>query len=49
MINKKKERGWMILNGNYEKESEWILYIGESRSTVINYVVTNKKQKKLKG
>lgn len=24
ILNKLTERGWMILNGSYEKEGEWI-------------------------
>jgi len=28
MVNKLKERGWMILNGSFDKEGEW-RYIGE--------------------
>ncbi|XP_070162472.1 golgin subfamily A member 6-like protein 22 [Polyergus mexicanus] len=42
MINKIKERGWMILNGSYEKEGEWT-YIEEMGPSVIDYVVMNEK------
>jgi len=42
MVNKLKERGWMILNGSFDKEGEWT-YIGEQGLSVIDYVVTNDK------
>lgn len=48
MINKEgkiildeiEERGWIILNGSFEKEGEWT-FIGEVGTSVIDYVVTN--------
>lgn len=42
LINKCRERGWMILNGSYGKEGEWT-YIGEQGASVIDYVITNDK------
>jgi len=36
MINKLKERGWMILNESFDKEGEWT-YIEEQGSSVIDY------------
>jgi len=43
MVNKLKERGWMILNGSFNREKEWT-YIGEQGSSVIDYVVTKEKE-----
>lgn len=40
LLNKIGERGWMILNGSFGNEGEWT-YIGETKSSVINYVVGN--------
>jgi len=42
MINNLKKRGWMILNGSFDREGEWT-YIGEQGSSVIDYMVTNEK------
>ena len=42
MLNKIRERGWMILNGSFEKEGGWT-YIGELGTSVIDYVVSNEK------
>lgn len=42
LINKIKERGWMILNGSYEREGEWT-YIAETGLSVIDYVISNEK------
>lgn len=42
LVNKIEERGWMILNGSYNKEGEWT-YIGETGASVIDYVIANEK------
>lgn len=42
LIDKIKERGWMILNGSYGREGEWT-YIGEIGLSVIDYVISNEK------
>lgn len=42
MLNKIRERGWMILNGSFEKEGGWT-YIGELGTSVIDYVISNEK------
>lgn len=42
LINKIEEKGWMILNGSYNKEGDWT-YIGETGTSVIDYVIANDK------
>lgn len=42
MINEIKERGWTILNGSFGKKGEW-MYIGETRASVIDYIVVNEE------
>jgi len=37
-----RERGWIILNGSFEKEGEWT-FVGETGMSVIDYVVSNVK------
>lgn len=41
-----KERGWIVANRNYGKIEEWT-YIGEVGTSVIDYVVMNKKALKV--
>lgn len=34
LVNKIEERGWMILNGNYDRERDWT-YVGESETSMV--------------
>lgn len=45
MINRIKERGWMILNGNFENEGGWTYrgLIEEIKLSITDYVITNKR------
>lgn len=42
LVNKIEERGWMILNRNYDREGDWT-YVGESGTSMMGYVIANEK------
>lgn len=46
LIREIEERGWMILNGSYNKEGGWT-YIGETGTSVVDYVIANEKAEEI--
>lgn len=46
LINKIEERGWMILNGSFNKEGGWT-YIGEVGASIVDYVIANDKAEEM--